>query len=76
MSAPRLINKYKEDIVPALSKEFGYKSTMQVPKLQKIVLSQGLGAAVSDKRIVENAVQELSLISGQKPWLPSPKRHL
>jgi len=76
MSAPRLINKYKEDIVPALSKEFGYKSIMQVPRLQKIVLSQGLGAAVSDKRIVENAVKELSLISGQMAVATKSKKDI
>lgn len=57
---------YKEKIVPALMEEFGYKSVMQVPKLQKIVVSQGLGAATADKKIVDYAVEELTAITGQK----------
>lgn len=66
MYAPRLIKKYKEEIVPALMKQFDYKNVMQVPRLQKIVLNQGLGAAVADKRIIENALAEMTLIAGQK----------
>ena len=58
--------KYKEEIVAALKEEFGYKSIMQVPKLEKIVLSQGLGAATADKKIVDYAIEELELITGQK----------
>lgn len=61
-----LKKKYKEEIVPALSKEFSYKSIMQVPKLQKIVINQGIGQAVSDKKLIDMAQQELSLITGQK----------
>ena len=57
---------YKEKIVPAMMEEFGYKSIMQVPKLQKIVVSQGLGAATADKKIVDYAVEELTAITGQK----------
>lgn len=57
---------YKEKIVPAMMEEFGYKSIMQVPKLQKIVISQGLGAATADKKIVDYAVEELTMITGQK----------
>lgn len=63
---PTLQKKYKEDVVPALMKEFGYKSIMQVPKLEKIVLNQGVGAAVADKKIIEVATQEMTSISGQK----------
>lgn len=66
MSAPRLIEKYRKEVVPALQKEFSYKSVMQVPKIQKIILNQGLGSAVSDKRVVETAVGELTIIAGQK----------
>ena len=58
--------QYKETIVPAMMEEFGYKSVMQVPKLLKIVVSQGLGAAVQDKKIVDYAVEELTAITGQK----------
>jgi large subunit ribosomal protein L5 len=57
---------YLERIIPALTKEFGYKSVMQVPKLTKIVINQGLGDATVDKKIVDVAVQELTLITGQK----------
>lgn len=57
---------YKDKIISALREEFSYKSIMQVPKLQKIVISQGLGAATADKKIVDYAVDEISLIAGQK----------
>jgi LSU ribosomal protein L5P len=57
---------YKEKIVPAMMEEFGYKSVMQVPKLEKIVVSQGLGDATADKKIVDYAVEELTAITGTK----------
>jgi len=63
---PTLKQKYREEIVPALQKEFGYKSVMQVPKLEKIVINQGVGAAIADKKLMEIAVEELSAITGQK----------
>jgi large subunit ribosomal protein L5 len=63
---PNLKKKYKEEIIPALIKEFGYTSIMQVPKLEKIILNQGVGQAVADKKLVDVAQQELSLIAGQK----------
>jgi large subunit ribosomal protein L5 len=63
---PRLQEKYSADIIPALTDKFGYKSVMQVPKLQKIVLSQGIGDAVADKKLVDTAADELSRIAGQK----------
>lgn len=66
MYKPRLAQKYREAVAPALMKQFSYKTVMQVPKLQKIVLNQGLGSAVADKRMVENALSEMSLIAGQK----------
>ena len=62
----RLKQEYKDKIVPALTEEFGYKNVMQVPKLKKIVISRGVGAAVADKKLVDHAVEELSKISGQK----------
>ncbi len=61
-----LKKEYKERIVPALMKEFNYSSVMQVPVLKKIVLNQGLGVAVADKKIIETAINELTTISGQK----------
>lgn len=63
---PRLKERYKGEIIQALRDQFGYKSVMQVPKLQKIVLSQGIGDAVADKKIIENAATDLSRIAGQK----------
>ena len=63
---PTLKTKYKEQIVPALVKEFGYKSIMQVPKLTKIVVNQGMGQAVADKKLIDVAQEELTLITGQK----------
>jgi large subunit ribosomal protein L5 len=63
---PELQKKYKEDIVPALMKEFGYKSVMQVPRLEKIVLNQGVGQAVADKKLIDMAQEEITLVAGQK----------
>jgi large subunit ribosomal protein L5 len=63
---PNLKLKYTKEIVPALKKEFKYKSVMQVPRLEKIILNQGVGDAVADKKLIEVALTELSNISGQK----------
>lgn len=63
---PTLKTKYKEEVLPALMKEFGYKSCMQAPKLEKIVINQGLGQAIADKKLVEFSLNELSAITGQK----------
>ena len=63
---PRLKEEYKSKVIAALTDEFGYKNVMQVPKLQKIVISKGVGAAVADKKLVDYAVEELTTISGQK----------
>jgi large subunit ribosomal protein L5 len=69
MYIPALKTKYSDDIVPALMKEFGYKTVMQVPKLEKIVLNQGVGQAIADKKLLESGVKELSDIAGQKAVL-------
>src|SRR5690606_32599686 len=63
---PRLEKMYKSEIVPALVKRFGYKSTMQTPRIEKIILSQGVGEAVADKKLVDNAIHDMSIIAGQK----------
>lgn len=63
---PRLAAKYKKDVVPALVKKFGYTSVMQAPKLEKICLNRGVNGAVSDKKLVDIAVEELTTITGQK----------
>lgn len=64
--SPRLKDKYAAAVVPALQSKFGYSSSMQVPKLQKICLNQGVGDAVSDKKLIEGAIKEMTTISGQK----------
>ncbi|SFW63206.1 large subunit ribosomal protein L5 [Sinomicrobium oceani] len=63
---PRLKQEYKDRIVSALTEEFGYQNVMQVPKLKKIVVSRGVGAAVADKKLIDHAVDELTRITGQK----------
>ena len=63
---PRLADKYRKEVVPALMKKFGYKSVMQAPKLEKICLNRGVNGAVSDKKLVETSVEELTLITGQR----------
>ena len=63
---PRLKKEYNERIIKTLKEEFGYNNVMQVPKLQKIVVSRGVGAAVADKKLIDHAVDELTLITGQK----------
>ena len=63
---PRLAGKYKEEVVPVLMKKFGYKSVMQAPKLEKICINRGVNGAVTDKKLVDVAVEELTTISGQK----------
>jgi large subunit ribosomal protein L5 len=64
---PRLHEKYKQQAVPALLKQFKYKNPMQVPRLQKIVVNMGLGGAVANPKIIDTAVEELKALSGQKP---------
>jgi len=63
---PTLKKKYQEEVVPTLKKEFDYSSIMQVPKLEKIVLNQGVGAAIADKKLIEVATTEMTMIAGQK----------
>jgi len=71
---PRLQKKYMEEIVPALVKKFEYKSVMQVPKLQKIAINQGIGAALADKKLIDMGVAEMTAITGQKA-VPTISRH-
>jgi large subunit ribosomal protein L5 len=63
---PRLADKYKADVVPALMKRFSYKTQMQVPKLEKICINRGVNGAVNDKKLVDIALDELTTITGQK----------
>ncbi len=73
---PRLVSKYKTEVVPALMKRFGYKSIMQVPKLEKICLNRGVNGAVNDKKLVDISIEELTTISGQKAIATSSKKDI
>ena len=64
---PNYKTKYNEEIVPTLMKEFGYKSVMQAPRLEKIVINQGVGSSIQDKKILEFSMNEIATITGQKP---------
>jgi large subunit ribosomal protein L5 len=71
---PRLHEKYKSDGIPALTKQFNYRNPMQVPRLRKIVVNMGLGAAVANPKIIDTAVEELRAITGQKPVVTRSKK--
>lgn len=73
---PNLKTKYREEVIPALMKEFSYKTVMQVPKLEKIVINQGVGAAVADKKMVETALNEMTTITGQKALATKSKKDI
>lgn len=73
---PRLKEKYRSEIAEGLKSKFGFKSNMRIPKLKKIVLSQGIGAATSDKKLVESAVNDMSLITGQKAVVTISKKDI
>ncbi len=64
--SPRLLKKYRDEVVPAMMKKFGYKTVMQCPRLVKICLNQGVKGSVSDKKMIDDAVNEMSMITGQK----------
>lgn len=73
---PRMQTMYVESIRPALQKQFNYANPMQVPKLEKIVINMGLGEAVEDSKVIEAAVAELTLISGQKPVVTRSRKSI
>ena len=74
--SPRLADKYKKDVVPALLKKFGYSSVMQAPRLEKICLNRGVNGAVTDKKLVDVAVEELTTITGQKAISTTSKKDI
>jgi large subunit ribosomal protein L5 len=76
MYTPRLKNRYKEKVVPALKETFKYKSAMQVPRLEKICINQGVGDAVSDKKIIDTAINEMTTITGQKAVATKSKKDI
>jgi len=73
---PRLIDRYRGEIVPQLMKRFSYKSPMQVPRLEKIVVNMGVGDAVEDQKLIEHAVEDMTTITGQKPQVTRAKKSI
>lgn len=73
---PRLLDKYKAEVVPALTKKFAYKNVMQVPKLDKIVINMACGDAVGNAKVLESAIADLTLIAGQKPVVTRARKSL
>jgi large subunit ribosomal protein L5 len=73
---PRLLERYRSDIVPKLAQEFGYANTMQVPRLEKIVLNIGMGQATQNPKLLEKATEELSAITGQKPLVRKARKSI
>lgn len=73
---PRLKDRYRNEVVPALMKEFNYKNVMQVPRLEKVVISMGVGTAVQDPKTMDGAVRDMTAISGQKPVVTRAKRSI
>ncbi|MGI8599988.1 MAG: 50S ribosomal protein L5 [Chitinophagaceae bacterium] len=73
---PRLRNKYKEEVTPALMKRFGYKSVMQVPQLEKIAINRGVNGAVNDKKLIDIAIDELTTLSGQRAVATNSKKDI
>src|SRR5262244_1186985 len=70
----RMQQHYREKVIPELTKKFGYKSVMQVPRIQKITLNMGVGKSTQDKKILDNAVADLTKIAGQKPIVTKAKK--
>ena len=75
-SKARLAEVYKSEVIPGLVKEFNYKSVMEVPRITKIVLNMGVGEAVADKKVLDHAVGDMTLIAGQKPIITKAKKSI
>jgi large subunit ribosomal protein L5 len=73
---PRLKDKYKSDVVPAMIQKFGYKNAMQVPKLEKVIVNMGLGEAIQNSKIIDAAVNDIMTITGQKPVVTKSKKSI
>ncbi len=73
---PRLLERYRQEVVPSLRERFGFKNSMQVPRLQKVTLNVGLGEALTNARLLESAVEELAQISGQKAVITKAKKSI
>ena len=76
MATPRLKEKYLKEIVPDLKQKFQYKSVMQVPKIEKICINKGIGAAVADKKLIDVGLEEITTISGQKAVATRSKKDI
>ncbi|SMO79627.1 LSU ribosomal protein L5P [Melghirimyces algeriensis] len=76
MAVPRLKERYQKEIGPALMKRFEYRSPMQVPKIEKVVINMGVGEAVQNSKVLDGAVEDLTLISGQKPVVTRAKKSI
>jgi len=74
--APRLKERYREEVVPALIKEFGYQNVMQAPRLEKVVLNVGLGEAIQNPKALDSAADDVAAISGQKPVITRAKKSI
>jgi len=74
MKTPRLLARYREEIVPEMVKQFGYKNKLQVPRLEKVVVNVGLGEATQDVKLLDAAQQEIAMITGQKPIVTRAKK--
>lgn len=72
----RLLENYKKDVVQKLMKRFGYKSVMEVPKITKVTLNMGVGEAVADKKVLQSAVEDMKLISGQQPLITKARKSI
>jgi large subunit ribosomal protein L5 len=73
---PRLLERYRSDVIPKLSQEFGYKNAMQVPRLDKIVVNIGMGQATQNPKLLEKATEELTAITGQKPLVRKARKSI
>lgn len=73
---PRLLQKYRDDVVPALMKRFEYDNVMQVPRLTKIAINRGVGEAINDKKVLQDAIDEIRLITGQQPQIIESRKSI
>lgn len=73
---PRLLQRYREELTPALMKRFGYKNVMQVPRLEKVCLNMGIGEAIQDAKVLEKAMEDLAVIGGQRPAVTRAKKSI
>ncbi len=73
---PRLLKKYRDEIIPGLQKKFNYKNIMQVPRLQKIIVNMGVGEAIENSKLLDTAMEELTVIAGQRPAISRAKKSI